>query len=409
MKKKFVFITMAVFIFCLLPGCPDGSSPSKPVDKSEIDSVWLVGQITDWLTGPKKPIQLTDEGGRIFTWTGTIPAATYLKFSGNSEMPDDYESGIWLRPRPINISVECKVLGEPETSGFDIFTSSGDTNWVIGYAGTYSIFVDLENMEVTFTRDEGEEVGDELSVWLVGASLGWDLNKYQMDPVSGETNVFTWTGNLKAAAPEGISFSHNKNGPPDWNNPVLKKWFAASRSGIIVANKTGGQSFDLVESNTQAPMFGIAVPGEYTITLDAENMTVVFSLYEPAEEDDDFDVWLIGSSIGWTIPPVADQKMEKEGDGVFSWTGNLIVANADGEGVSFVSSKLGDPGWWTGIWFTSPEEDLGDRTVLDISEEQEFDVRGFPGQDYLWNIIAEGSYTITLDTGEMKILFIKND
>jgi len=151
-----------------------------------------------------------------------------------------------------------------------------------------------------------------------------------------------------------------------------------------------------------------ATPLEPGFTDEAADVTVTIIPFVASG----YNVWLVGESPPntWQIPVVQNgpNQMTDEGDGVFSWTGDLKTASTNqGKGVTFVTSRNNTtPNWGTGYWWTSPSNGV---RVENIPTAQTFSIRNNSGEDFLWNIVDAGRYTITLNTTAMTVTFVKNN
>ena len=166
------------------------------ISADDIEKVWLVGDMTNWLEGPNEPIELTDNGDKTFTWSGNLYTDQCLKFSGDTVKPGDYDSGIWLRPA-VNVTVNCANLDTADTSQFTLAASSGNTSWKIANNGVYTITVDLTDTSVIFTRT-ADLVVTITDIWLASTiASNWNPPFTDQWKFMQKTDgTFIWTGNF---------------------------------------------------------------------------------------------------------------------------------------------------------------------------------------------------------------------
>ena len=363
-----------------------------------IEKVWLVGNMTDWLDGPKEPIELTDEGDGIFTWSGELYEDQYLKFSGNSSMPDDYDSGIWLRPST-TVTVDCANLDDPDSSQFAIESKSGSPSWKISVSGVYTITVDVDASSVTFART-GDITVDTGKVWLVGDMTNW-LNGGGKEPIELDDNgdgTFTWTGEL---FPGYLKFNGDDEMPTDYNSGT---WFrpaanvnvdcaalnVSDSSGFGIYSSSGGTNWIIVNS------------GVYTITVDVDNSSAEFVRTEDITVDTS-KVWLVGDITNWLDGPKEPIELDDNGDGTFTWSGELFPGylkfNGDDEMPTDYNS---------GIWYRTASDAVVNCATLNVPESSDFTIFSTSGMAS-WQIKYGGVYTIIVDVDNLEVAFERTE
>ena len=161
--------------------------------------IWLVGDITNWLDGPKQPIALTAENNGTFTWTGTLTTG-YLKFSGDNDSPADY-TGVWLTP-PANsaAAVDCATLNTPQSLPFETGANKEYGSWQIVNSGVYTITVNPASSTVIFART------DDLALAITDIWLASTLANNWNPPFTDQwkfteklDGTFIWTGTFTSA------------------------------------------------------------------------------------------------------------------------------------------------------------------------------------------------------------------
>ena len=158
------------------------------------DNIWLVGNLTDWLTGPKTPIALNDEGDGTWTWSGSLTEG-YLKFSADSTSPVNY-NGVWLTPTSNSaVAIGCAALDTPDSKPFDKGANKLSGSWQIVNPGVYTITVDFSASTVEFVRTANLAVIVS-DIWLASTLTGvWappfaEQYKFTQKP----DGTFIWTG-----------------------------------------------------------------------------------------------------------------------------------------------------------------------------------------------------------------------
>ena len=332
--------------------------------------VWIVGDISNWLDGPKTPIELAEDSGNegVFTYSGNF-ASGYLKFF-QGDTPA-WATNTWLTP-PTNAaaSVNCLIENDPVSLTTALGANKSNGSWHIVHPGDYTITVDLAANTVEFVRTSGGDItiGEGFDVWAVGASAAWNWSGTSNKMTSSDGVIFTWTGSLAAAASEGVSFatSDTDTGSPAWSGG---KWYVAASTGQAVQNVAGDQSFAVAISGSQNPMFSVAAAGNYTITLDTNAMTVKFvkNDYTTPPEPPSFpefqsttrsnSIALIGNGItdsisdhtlSWTTPPAALAEgayMFAQGENVYAWKGVASNSNSQFRLYAGSTSWCASGGW----------------------------------------------------------------
>jgi hypothetical protein len=233
---------------------------------AEVTKVWLVGDITNWLTGDgKTPIEMTKDGNTgIYTWTGDLGAG-YLKFSGDAASPAGY-TGLWFCPVQ-NTAVDCEALNDPDELPV-YFGANKNSSWQIVHAGTYEIGLDPAAEKVTFKRtaDLAPPLPDEM--WIVGGVPGssWTLPVADTAKMTSLDNgVFTWTN----------TFSDNSYFRFTSNNLTGSdtSWFAPAVNNTEITVGTS-QSIEYVLGTCNSS-WKLSTGGEYTVTLNTDNLTLL--------------------------------------------------------------------------------------------------------------------------------------
>ena len=369
--------------------------------------VWVVGGSTKW--GWDNDNKMSKEGAS-YTWTGNLYDSSNEGKQGVSFVTNRSGSAGWGNESD---ALWFTSTGSGDKEYPNVTVESGEYPIRDGrqspffhipkaIEGKYTITLNPTTMKVTFTKigNIQIDVNDNFDIWIIGQSANWDFN-IKMDK-DLDNKIFTWTGSLSETTAgdkgyEGISFATSKTGDPaGWGAGVT--WFVSNESSEAAREVKGSATpgeFELAEATgTQNPMFIIKTPGTYSITLNAETMSVTFAYSEA------YDIWLMGDSNNWTDAWASSYYKMTENAGIYTWTGNLLAGGDQNKGIGFVTSKTGAPGWG-GTWYISAVTELEDRTVENINSAQTFNVQSFVGDAggaRHWDLEAAGNYSVSINT-----------
>lgn len=220
-----------------------------------------------------------------------------------------------------------------------------------------------------------------------GATDGvWDWNAVTvMNPVEGETGVYSYTGALKA--------SDFKIYPERDNNWSGKPAYHPETENCEIS-KTGVASDKMVLTNEQDYKWMVKDAGVYTITVNIDAMTI--SATYVGESEQPKTLYLIGSLNGWDIHNptlcVAD------GDNIFVYTGELeagcqfqAMREKGNWGAEFVVPKNATP------IVPEPQENVKAESKIPATGlvndacEYTFD------HSKAWTVEQKGTYTLKFD------------
>lgn len=233
------------------------------------------------------------------------------------------------------------------------------------------------------------------NLYIVGnaCDAGWDPDK-AIALTPGETpGTFTWTGNLVAPTTEQQRFKFL----------VARSWSMSLTCRLDVDGHLlieSGEIYDIFEraESSSSPDNAFQVPenGEYTITVDVNNMKMTCTKSGEIEEPsvDLNQLYLVGSACeaGWD--PYNPIEMTKQSEGIFTWTGTL--STEDGNEFKFLNE--------TGIWNKTINPLNGDVEVV-LNTEYDLNFRPLESSpnDYKFKVTTTGNYTINVNLNTMKM------
>jgi hypothetical protein len=405
-----------------------------------IPEVWMVGASTDWGWGGTSNKMNPVMNGTVFTgkftWTGNLaPNGEAFAFNHSwNGAPAWSGANSWFTAKS-DADADKTIQNKTGDQEFDIIPGNSQAPMFRTIVpGDYTVTLDIVGLKAIIELAEIYDPVDELNkednfkVYLVGTSAipDWlnDIEKKAMTRDPG-TGIFTWTGNLNAGFTnpwEGITFVTTYRGAivsGDWTNANRNVWISPEETDPEVKNIATAQEFpvEIKDGGGHGDrFFKILVAGNYTITLNPypDTMTVIFLRNgdQEFETNDDYDVWLIGSSVTpmFSMPPPAGLKMEKTGD-TFTWSGNLNLTHThNDQGVSFITNKNGTPDWNGSYWLVSTQTALTDRQVGENGTTPQVFTLNEGGQmgHRPFDVIEIGHYTITLDRDAMTVTFVRN-
>ena len=197
----------------------------------------------------------------------------------------------------------------------------------------------LYNGGTTVTITDPSEPATTPDLYLFGpAAQGWDPTKG--DKMTYDETAKTYSISIAPEAPTSFSFTtklaENEN---DWNAIAAYRWGADTDGNDFVFTENYLDS-TLTLIQTDQPGHAFAVPaGNYTLTVDLNNKTLVISGTVTPVEPEETKVYILGNvAAAWD--PAMGQEMTTE-DGVnFTATLNAID-NGDGNSYFSFTTKLG--------------------------------------------------------------------
>ena len=150
-------------------------------------------------------------------------------------------------------------------------------------------------------------------LYMIGGATqgGWSWNDVTvMQPVEGQTGVYSYTGALKA-----FDFKIYPERDDSWSG---KAAYHPETENCEIS-KTGVASDKMVLTNEQDYKWLVKDAGVYTITVNIDAMTI--SATYVGESEQPKTLYLIGDPCGWSIDNPTP--CESEGDNVYVYTGEF--------------------------------------------------------------------------------------
>ena len=197
----------------------------------------------------------------------------------------------------------------------------------------------LYNGGTTATVTDPAEPVTTPDLYLFGpAAQGWDPTKGNI--MTYDENAKTYSISLNAEAPTSFSFTTKlAETENDWNAIAAYRWGADTDGNDFVFNENYLDS-TLTLIQTDQPGHAFAVPaGNYTLTVDLNNKTLVISGTITPVEPEETKVYILGNVVGEWDPTVG-QEMTTEDRVTYTATLNAID-NGDGNAYFAFTKKLG--------------------------------------------------------------------
>lgn len=299
----------------------------------------------------------------IFRWTGELTADGTVKV-----LIDDQEGMSFL---PSENKEVVSELPEPVTAG------DGDACWTVTAWGFWEIAVDTVERTVTFTQKTRKYS----NIGMVGPATPNEWNAMTPTLLNNvDYTTFTWEGYLK----EGTMRFLND---PDANAPNqgwdVDQYIAESKDLAVTDGTAMKMVLAALGTSRGDNMWTITRAGAYRITMNVDNMTVLFErigdMLLPSFEN----VKLVGSATpgGWEASAMTP--MEKDGEN-WTWTGYLKA-----EEIKFVCNQAGNE------WGTN--QILAQKAGQGVSEFENLEYTyNLGGDDNKWVIRYSGTYTIVI-------------
>lgn len=225
-----------------------------------------------------------------------------------------------------------------------------------------------------------------------GCDAGWDPDK-AMELTNEGNGYFSWTGVLKGGDDLRFKFLVARG----WD-PSLTCRFDVPGHLVI----TSGEEVDLyVYTGGYDNAFQVPETGEYTISINLNDMKMTCTLGAPVEEKPNPDqLYIAGSGTNpegnWDHEnPI---EMTKVRGGVFTWTGNLYdnaALGPDKNEFKFINTK----GTWA--YSITPDDDY------EFIVDAEYELFFRDPADKKFKIATGGIYTIQVDLNEMIVRILE--
>lgn len=235
---------------------------------------------------------------------------------------------------------------------------------------------------------------DKLYVTGSATTAGWNPEGIEMTKV--ENNVFTWTGELSASGE--FKFTTGEG----WENTITCDFNTETEQNVIVQS---GKEYDLYVRPTgddgKDNKFQVSVTGEYTLTVDLNDMIMAVTLEEEIVEP--LRLYIVGDATagGWSQDNAMNQPLTQLEDGTYAWGGELKEGNF---------RFLVGHDWWpsysvpAGAGEVTEEnpEGLGDLDVT-VGEYDIFFWENEPNPNVSFKVTNPGLYNINLDIENLKM------
>ena len=263
----------------------------------------------DWETGEMKPMEETED--HVFTWNGRLLKGNDRNGRFRFPVETGYYPAIY------------KVDGNPVVK----FENMGnDYDFTVDRDGYYAVTVNATDMDDIQVDIEYRYP----SLFIVGRATEFgyensDINDEQWmtmvsDGVYG--GVYEWTGWLTDDIVENDKTTYG-----------AFKFLAQKGAWYPAYNRVKGEEWKLIENpSSSSDISDIKFTikdgdGIYKITANLNTMTVTATLLEATK-----DLYIVGQNVGcgYTKTPSSEYKMSYNGNGVYTWTGEMTVDTQKG-------------------------------------------------------------------------------
>lgn len=348
-------------------------------EKAELTAMALYGTATG---EQQLTMKRDEENPSLFTYEGMfVPGGLKVLCNPDGTLDTDWfiasEDDKEIRLNvPENMTLVAKGEGR------------NDYNWVISEAGKYSVKVNVETNTITFMLIS--KMYDAVAMVGPATPQGWAASK--ATPLAKNGHIFEWEGNLERGT---LRFLCNPlAGTTDNEAWEVDQFIATEKDKEAVSGEKETMVLAAVkEADRGDYMWKINVPGTWRISLDNENMTVVFTLIQ-SKVGKCNDIAMVGmaSPGDWELASIVNLTKT---DGDWTWSGHLDTGD-----IQFLCDRASGGDW-------------GAFRLVPLSEnENVFPDSGTKGFDYMpsandwkWNIAVAGMYEIFIDSDAQTVEF----
>ena len=333
--------------------------------------LYMIGTATrgGWSLDDATEIAADAANSKLYVWEGDLTTGTFkAALEKNFEAP-------FYRPA----SAGCTVSEAGVSAHGMVFTTEPDDQWEVTVAGKYRLTFDTEAMTFDAVYLNGEVQAQ--SLYMIGTATrgGWSLDAAtEITADASNSKLYVWegdltTGTFKAALEKSFD----------------APFYRPASAGCTVS-EAGVSAREMVFTTEPDDQWEVTVAGKYRLTFDTDAMT--FDAVYLSSEIQAKPLYMIGSATkgGWSLDEATELTAEAGQKDVYTWTGTL----KKGE-FKFTFEKD------FGASFYRPSSENCTVSASGVSATDMIYRAGDP--DYKWNVIDEGTYTLTVDTKNMTI------
>lgn len=335
---------------------------------TEYSALAVMGTATEAGDDASKALAMT-KGEGVFTWKGELQKGGSLRILVE---PDGTKNVDCLIPASDKKEI---VSGTLENITLDRRSDNPrkEYSWTVPAWGIWEITVNLADRTLQFDLKTKKYS----NIGMVGPATpnGWDAVNPTLLSTT-DKKVFTWEGPLKTGTMRFLNDPSSAGWEVDQYIATEKdKEVVPGESQRIVLAAVGGPRGDY--------MWKIVTPGTYKITIDIDEMTILYELTGSLITSFE-NIKMVGpaSPGGWDSANMTP--LTKEGN-TWKWTGHLN----NGE-LKFVCNQYGND------WGTSPLLAQTEGPGVSAAEGTEYSCN-IGGDDWKWVIRNSGDYTIEID------------
>ena len=226
-------------------------------------AMYLAGSMTNWADG-KEAMTLGEDGK--FSITKEMDVNAEFKFINENDewIGGDAEGNFIVQKEQVENGTELTML-----------VNAGN-NFQIPVAGTWTLTVDPENMKLVISGEWNEPV-EETHLYILGnvGDQGWDPSVGTEMQLTEAANEFEYTGTFN----DNSYFSFTKKlaeTSDDWD--AIKAYRVGATTNDFEVDNLLGENIALgAWSSSSDNAFKITNGGEYTVTVNLNDMVVVFT------------------------------------------------------------------------------------------------------------------------------------
>ncbi len=356
---------------------------------ADAENIFITGDAIEkgWTFSNPEDTRLVQQPDGLYKWSGKMTKEGRFRFLTQQKWYPTYTTA--------EASHQTVSQGTYPIT-YDVTARAGEPSFRIGASGEYTITIDLEAMTMNINLDKADE-NEKLHIYLTGdaAPCGWTTgNAIELTDLGD--NRYTWTGDLTKQNDGRFRFLTGKTWYPTYTTTLPEHELVKAGVYALTYYETGPKG---------EPSFKVEVPGNYTIDLDINAMTMTLTLNSAIEEK---HLYLLGNATtgadltdGEAIPA---QELHLTGENIYEWKGDLYDTTDSGNRAWFVLSP--DPE--SGVTYTCRLDMAGDEEVFPGETYDLFERNSEEQPDNRFYPSVQGNYSFMVDTRLMTMTVNRN-
>lgn len=394
------------------------AAPAAFAETTLPENLYIIGNATTAGWDSSNPVKMEKVNDYEFTFTGSL-------FVGELKLPWNTGDAMFGGDTYMTMNNGEKISKSGIANGEAYLTHNGqpDYKWNVVDAGKYKLTFTIDKTDTAFGTLEAEYLGElPEAIHMLGAATGqWDSNSGTY--VFKEDGVFTWTGDLYYSSEDKLFKFSLEQG--EWNKVTFLVPTETNYNGNVLQIEPGTYGYQESAETTSGALkdwfWGIkeGKSGRYRISVNTDDKTMTLELLKSYSFDKDnvTELYMLGLAAE-SFDSQHPLPMTSEGDGKFSWKGNLDFNTVDGDAnhankqFKFVTPV----GEWNKVYYLVPEQAEADG-YIEVVTPGEHAMKmstwtgGNTGVDAFWGVTdgTSGQYNITVDVPNMKMTLAKEN